>query len=302
MGVFLSDIPNQLQETLNGIIGDNTDGVEGKAVYSRYFNVESMDGDAYVDELEFAAEGLVSEKGEGRPMQLKGAKEGMFIRYIARAFAREMQISREAMDDAKYPEAIKLSKHNKRQMWKTVDYDAANVLIRAENTNYVGGDGLPLASASHTLAWGGTYSNKMATPMSPSHSALVTAISQLKMMPGHDGNIEGFEAVKLLHPSVQWAVWQGILGSEKRAEDGNFAEINVLKPIGLEQVEIKYWNTVTTEWGLTTDAEDGLKWFWHTRPEPTSWMDNRVQVMSHGIYARWARGWTNPRGYFHNGA
>ncbi len=269
----------------------------------KYFNVESMSGDAYIDELEVADEGLVSEKGEGAPIQLKSIREGAFTRYIARAFARKMQISREAMDDAKYDEALQLAKRNKRQMWKTVDYDAANVLIRWENSNYVGGDGVELLSDSHTLPWGGTYSNKMTTPMSPGYNAVVVAVSQLKQMPGHDGNIEGYMPKKVFHPSEQWAVWAGLLKSTKRPEDGNFAEINVVNSdLDMTSCEIPYWNTTTTEWGFITDAEDGLKWKWHTKPEPNSWVDNDNMVVNHSIYARWARGWTNPRGVFGNGA
>lgn len=301
--IFLSDIPNQLQETLDAIVTDKTDGVESKLRMPMYFDVESMSGDAYVDELEVADEGLVSEKGEGQPIELKSIKEGAFTRYIARAFARKMQISREAMDDHKYPEAIKLGKRNKRQMFKTVDYDAASVLIRWENTSYVGGDGQPLLSDSHPLPWGGTFSNKMATPMSPSYQAVVVAVSQLKVMPGHDGNIEGYEPMKIVHPSAQWAVWAGLLKSTKRPEDGNFAEINVVNSeLNLTSVEVPFWNTTTTEWGIKTDAEDGLKWKWHTRPEPNSWVDNDNMVVNHSIYARWARGWTNPRAMFGNGA
>lgn len=300
--VFLSDIPTQLQETLDNIVMDKTDGVESSSDMAKYFNVESMKGDAYIDELEVADEGLVPEKGEGQPMQVKGLREGYFVRYTARAFARKMIISREAMDDGKYKKVTKLSKYNKRQIWQTVDYDAANVLIRAENASYVGGDGQPLASNAHTLAWGGSYSNKMATPMSPSVGALIVAVSQLKVMPGHDGNIQGYQPKKLVHPSNQWGAWAAILKSEMRPDAGNFAEINVVKSeYNIKPVEVRHWITASPEWAILTDAEDGLKWLWHTRPEPNSWVDNDNMVVNHGIYARWARGWTDARGVFYNG-
>lgn len=301
--VFLSDIPTQLQETLDVIVTDPTDGVEAKARMPKYFMVESMAGNAYSDELETADEGLVPEKGEGAALEVKGYKEGPLTRYNARAFGRKMVISREAMDDGKYNEHVKLAKRNKRQIWKTVDYDAANVLIRAENTSYVGADGQPLASASHTLPWGGTFSNKMATPMTPSVQAIIVAVSQLKVMPGHDGNIEGYEPKKVVFPSSQWGVWASLLKSEMNPEAGNFSEINVVKSeLSLEPVEVPFWNTTTTEWAIITDADDGLKWKWHTKPESNSWVDNDNMVVNYSTYARWARGWTNPRGVFYNGA
>ena len=170
--------------------------------------------------------GLAAETDEGEEIAVGTIREGFLKRYTPRKFALKLIVTDEAMEDNKYPETLRLAKRLDRAIYKTADIDATNILIRAANATYVGGDGVSLASAAHTLPAGGTFSNTLATPMAPSALALATVRSLVMKLPGHDGVTEGYDIKKVVGPTEQWAAWKTILGSEKSPEAGNFAAIN----------------------------------------------------------------------------
>lgn len=300
MTVFTGTLWNTLKNTIDSIVTDKTDGLESRAQFSKYFNVSNME-DNYEDDLEVAGPGLASEKPEGEEIALGTIREGVLTRYLSRTFGLKVILSEELMEDSKYPEAIKAARHLKRSMWKTVDVDAALVLVRAENTSYVGGDGLCLANSAHTLPGGGTFSNTMATPMSPSRAAVIVARAAVGVLPGLDGVREGYTLEKVVCPVAQQSVWEGIVGSEYVPESNN-NEINVVKKMSLEVVPVIQWTNTDTNYAYITDCEDGLRFKWRRKPRASTWTDNDHTVGKHSITARWTRGWTNPRGLYFVGA
>lgn len=295
--IFTSVIARALKETLDEIIDDKTDGYEKKAIFPQWCDVDQM-GDAWIEDVEYGGPGLASEFAEGQELPTGTIKEGYPTRYIARKFGLKIAVTDEAIEDNKYPEVIKAGRRLKRALWKTADIDATNMLARAFNTAYVGGDGLPLCSASHTLPNGGTFSNVMATPMSPSRASFIIARSQVMKYPGHDGTIEGNDITAVLHPVEQWAVWEGLVKLSKALEPGSFNEINVAYIHDFKLIPIKYWVNTTTNYIFKTDADNGLRFLWRRRPRSTSWNENAIEVGLYGVSARWARGWSDPRGVY----
>lgn len=299
--IFSSDIYQSFKETLDSIVDDKTAENESSLVCKKWLKIGSMD-EAYTDDLEMGGPGLANETGEGVEIGTGSIREGFLTRYTPSKYALKLVVTDEAMEDNKYPETLKLAKRLDRAIYKTFDVDNTNILIRAQNSSYVGGDGVPLASASHTLPNGGTWSNTLATPLAPSRIALITVISLLKKIPGHDGIVDGVEARKVVYPTEQWGVWGGILGSKMAPEPGNFAEINVLKELDIDQVAVKYWSNTTTNWGVVTNAENGLQAKWRRKPRSKSWVENDNETMKYSISARWARGWSDARGFFFSNA
>jgi len=293
--VFTSTIANSLKETLNVIVDDKTDNVEGSLIMKKWCDELSMK-DNYEDDLEMGGPGLASDKPEGTELALGTLREGFLTRYLARTYGLKLIITEEAMEDAKYDKAIAAAKRLKRSMYKTIDIDATALLMRMFNSSYVGGDGVSLGSSSHTLPHGGTWSNILATPMSPSRMAFIVATTQMRQYPGHDGITEGVEPKKVLCPTAQWAVWRGIVGSSHAPEAGEFNEINVVnQDFDIEVVPIKYWTNSTTNWAILTDSENGLNFRFRRKPRSNTWVDNDNMVMKYGISARWARGWSDAR-------
>lgn len=290
-----------LKATLDNIITDSTDNMESNLVCKKYMKVETMDS-AYEDDLENGGPGLATEKAEGQALDVMSLYEGPVTRYIARKFGLIMQITEELDEDGKYnSKYINAARRMKRAIYKTLETDCANILARAANTSYLGGDGVPLASASHTIPGGGTFSNTLGTPLSPSRTALITMIQNVFKLPGHDGTPEPQKVTKVVFPPDQWGAWMGILKSELVPESA-FNEINVVKGMGIEPVMVPYWTSSATNWAILTDADDGLKLKWRRKPRARTWYDEPTEIINHGISARWARGWSNARAFYFSNA
>lgn len=293
--VFSGVLFDTLKRTLNRIVDDNLDGYEDGLIMKRYCEEMSME-DAFEDDLEVGGPGLASETVEGSEVPTGTIKEGYLTRYLARKFGLKLIITEEVVEDTKYPKAISAARRLKRALYKTADIDAAFIPTRGWNTSFPGGDGLPLFSASHTIAAGGTFSNTLATPLSPSRAAVVIATSQARKFPGHDGITEGYEPNKVVHPTEQWAVWEEIVNSTHAPEAGEFNRINVVnQSLKIELVPVKYWTNTTTNWYLGTDCDAGINFRWKRRPKSRTYVENSNEVMVYSISARWARGWSDPR-------
>lgn len=292
--VFTSTVFASLKETLNSIIDDEEYG-ESSLIFPKWMKVKSMK-DHYEDDQEYGGPGLASEVQEGAPLVVGGITQGTTKRYIARKFGLKMIITEEAVEDCKYERVVGAGWRLKRVIWKTADFDATNLAVRGFSSSYPGADGVSLFSTAHTLPNGGTFSNTLATPMTPSRAAIIQMTSMARKLPGHDGVTQGYELEKVVCPTEQWAVWAGITQSEKAPEPGQFNEINVAKDIIKGVVAIPYWSNTTTNFFVTTDCDNGLNFRWKRRPRTRSWMDEDNEVMNYGISARWDRGWSDARG------
>lgn len=299
--IFTSTAALALKETIERIDTDEHGSEGSKAVFNKYYEVKTM-SDNYVEDYEIAGTGMAGEKREGESMPVGGIVEGPLSRYNSRTYAQRIMVTEEALEDMKYDKVIQAAKRNGRSLWKLVDFDAVLTLARATNTSFVGADGQPLASASHALPGGGTYSNTMATPMSPSMAALSIARAALEQQVGHDGLTEGYEIKKVVFPVQQRGVWKQVLDSDGDPTPGAFNAVNQNDDLSVQKVPVKYWQNTTTNWALITDAENGLTFYWRKKPTSKTWVDENKGVMNYGIRARWTKGWTNPRGFFFSNA
>jgi hypothetical protein len=290
-----SVIANELQKNLSRVITDDTDGVASSIDMPKYCDERKLDG-AWEEDQEIGGIGLAVEMSEGSEIPAGSIREGFATRYNLRKFGMRLIVTEEAIADNRYPEAIVAAKRLKRAIWKTIDIDAALMLARAFNTDYTIGDGVAFCSASHTLPKGGTFSNLIATAMSPSHAAVSIARTQAGSMPSQDGLREGYKLKQVLFPIDQQTVWEQLLGSTMVPEAGNFAAINVVHKMKLEPVPVLQWTNTTTNYIYTTDAEDGLNFRWGWKPRSRSWVENSHEVMQYSVTGRWTRGMSNARG------
>ncbi len=294
--VFTGALAMNLKETLEEVITDTLDGVEADVDYKEWMLNRPMN-DNYEDDQEYAGGGLIAETPEGTEIVPLTITEGYTKRYQARKFAAKYIITEEALDDSKYPKVIQAIKRLKRSGWKTVDIDATNLWVRATNASFPGPDGVALASTSHPLAAGGTFSNMLATPMAPSTAAWNAAIAQLDQMVDHDGIIQGYKAVAVVHPVQQRGVWTVLLGSQMDPELGNFSAINVIKKYdnNIKRIPLRYWTNTTTNWGIQTNAENGFQMRWRKKFASKTWIDHNAELMNYSLSGRWDNGTSEPR-------
>jgi hypothetical protein len=295
--VLESALASGLKATLNKVIDDPEYG-ESKTVHKQWLDVLSME-DAWEDDQEVAGTGLLRETAESQEIQTGNIREGYLERYIAKKFAQKLIFSDEIVEDNKYPKMLRGAQRLVRAAWKTVDIETTLMLARGFSTDYVYGTGKPLFSATQPLAWGGSFSNLMGSPVSPSEAAIITATTQIMKYPGHDGIAEpGIMPEKVICPVDQWATWKKLLKAEFNPVANNFADPNVVRDMGLTLVKNVYWSNTTTNWAIRTNAENGPNIRWKRKFRTRTWMENSQEVVCHSISGRWARGTSEPRAMY----
>lgn len=286
-----------LKSTLDNILTDPVDSPKKGLIYPKWCEVKGM-SDNYEDDAEVAGTLLLQEKAEGANAAVGSIQEGYTTRYIARTYALHLHVAEEAIEDGKYDKYINAAKRLTKSAYKTQDIDATNMLIRSTNSAYLGGDGVVLGSASHTLPYGGTWSNIAGTYQTPSRAAVIAAKTAIAKYPSPNGQIEGQMPEAILCPMAQWAVWEGIVGSALVPESSN-NEINVVKKMGLEIIPVKYWDSAsTTAWGIKTDADNGFQWRNRRKIRSRTWVDNDAEIMKYGVSYRSSRGWSDARCWY----
>jgi hypothetical protein len=292
---------NELQTSLEGIVDDVKTSYRPKLDFPKWMSEKNFNS-AYIDFQELGGPGYAAEVEETTEIPEGSIAEGYSKRFRARKFGRLLAISREAREDNKYAEALELDRRLNKSVWKTADLDATFTLSRATDANYPGPDGVVLASASHTLPQGGTYTNLLTGAIAPSVAAVAAARTQARRQVGHDGIVEGYDLEKVVFPDDQWEVWESIVGSPQDPEPGNSSKINVVKKMNLDLVPVKLWTNTTTNYTFLTSCEDQPAFYWRRKPSSDTWPEKGVQIMMHSITARWDCGYTDPRAFIYSQA
>lgn len=292
---------NSLKETLDGIITDRGTGAD-RCSYRKWVNIKSMK-DSWVDYLEYGGPGFIAKKVEHAEMGSGTLREGYKMRFTAITYALQLVISREAVQDKKYKEAVMLTQRLKRSAEKTKDMLLTGILVDGWDTTVGIGDGLSLFNTAHTLPDGGTYSNTLAVPLTPSVPAYATVRSACRKLPDHNGTVEGYEPMRVLCPTEQESVWEEILYSTKRPEPGNYAAINVANRdlMGNKNVLIplRFWDNTTTNWCIQTDEDEmGACLLERIPVSAVSWVDAGQMSLHEGIYTRFDFGVIDGRSFY----
>lgn len=296
--IVQATIWNELQASLEGIVDDVLTSYKSKLDFPKWMDEKTMKS-AYIDFQELGGPGYAAEVPETTEIPDGSLVEGYNQRFRARKFGRVLSISREAREDNKYAEALELDRRLNKSLLKTADLDATFVLQRALDANYVGPDGVVLASASHPLPQGGVYSNLLSAGIGPSVAAVAAARTQAIRQTGHDGTTEGYELEKVVFPVDQWEAWESIVGSAMDPAAGNFSKINVVKKMNLDLVPVKLWTNTTTNYTFLTSCEDQPCFYWRRKPTADTWPEQGVQIMKHSITARWDCGVIDGRAFIY---
>ena len=190
------------------------------------------------------------------------------------------------------------AKHLAQSLIETKETRAANVLNRAFNTTYLGGDGVTLSNAAHPIT-NGAFSNILATPAALSQTSLEQMLIQVRKAVDNSGKKIRLTAEKLITSPDNVFQAEVLLKSVLRAGTTN-NDINPIKSIGSldEDPAVLTRLTSTTAWWVKTDAPVGLQIL--TRRKLTKSMEGDFESDSIRYKAteRYAEGWTDPRCVF----
>jgi hypothetical protein len=190
------------------------------------------------------------------------------------------------------------AKHLAQSLVETKETLAANVLNRAFNGAYAGGDGKSLVATDHPII-NGTFSNQLATAAALSQTSLEQILIQVRNAVDNNGKRIRLNPKKLVVSPSNVFQAEVLLKSVLRAGTGN-NDINPVKSMGLldgGQANLSRL-TSTTAWWVETDAPEGLKLMMRRPLEKSMEGDFETDSMRFKSTERYDLGWTDPRGVF----
>lgn len=238
--------------------------------------------------------GLARKKPEGQAIQYDDMKQSYITRYTHAVFALGFTITREMVEDDLYGVIGKAKAQNlARSMRHTKEIVHMNILNRAFNTSYTGGDGKALAVSDHPFWTGGTWSNVPSVPVDISEAALEQAVIDISKWVDERGLRIMVKPVSLHVPYELIFEVERILNTVGRVGTAN-NDLNALQRLGMfKNVVYHHFLTDTDAWFIKTDVKQGLKSF-NRRPLEFG-IDNEFETEAAKFKAteRYSGGWSD---------
>jgi hypothetical protein len=267
--------------------------------WQQFFNLEKSDR-AYEDHFTWAGFEPFQNYGELEDIQLRNAQPGYTVRYVHRKWGLGYQLSQEMVDDNLYSGVIEqFPAHLARSARASKETVAATIFNLGFSPLQPGGDGVSLFNVAHPLfgGAGGITSNTFAAPVALSHTALQTALIQLKRTRSDDAIFSPVTPSILLVPDQLGPAAREILGTPTVPYSTD-RTINTLSSSGLQIVEWSYLTDVNDWFLLAPKANTGLHYFerWPMKQIMKDIEEN--QSMKHLAYERYSFGFSDHFGTF----
>ena len=297
MAISRAQLLKELLPGLNALFG---------LEYARYgeehkeiFETETSER-SFEEETKLSGFSAAPVKNEGSAIAYDNAQEAFTARYNHETIALGFSLTEEAIEDNLYDSlSARYTKALARAMAYTKQTKAAAILNNGFDTDYAGGDGQPLFSASHPLVSGGTNSNIPTVATDLNETALENAVIQIAGWTDERGLLIAAKPRKLVIPPSLQFVATRLLETELRVSTAD-NDINAIKSNGAipEGYTVNHFLTDTDAWFLTTDVPNGLKHFVRT-PMATS-MDGDFDTgnVRYKARERYSFGWSDPLGMY----
>jgi hypothetical protein len=292
-------IQRELQAGINAIV-DTWRSYEPE--YSKIFNVQKSEK-AYEEDVIRTGTAALQVKPEGQAINYDSYSEVGLQRYVHVNYGLGVAITEEAMDDNLYiNEASKAGELLGKSEKNTKETIAAQLFDNGYGTTtFTSWDGVALFSASHLIGKGGTYSNMLSTASALNQASIESAIVAISGLKDSSGLIAQIKAKKLVIPRSDIFIAERILGSYLQSDNAN-NNINALQSLGIfsEGWMVNHYLTNQTNWFITTDTMDGLKFFQRSQKSGSD-NDFNTSDYRHKVTTRFSLGCTDPRGVFGSG-
>lgn len=260
---------------------------------------ESSSTQAYEEDVEASTFGLAPSKNEAGAITYDSHSQGYTKRYTNVTYGLGYIVSGEELEDNQYEKVSKSRAQSLAfSMRQTQEIVMANNLNNAFDTNYTGGDGKPLISATHT-SLNGSWSNTLSTAADLSEASLEDMFINIMNATNSRGLKIALTPQKLIVPPNEAFNATRIVKSDLQNDTANNAT-NAMRSMGLlpEGVMVYHYLTDTDAWFVKTDCPEGLKYF--NRRSVTFTKDNDFDTDSAKAKAtmRFSTGWTDPRACF----
>jgi hypothetical protein len=233
---------------------------------------------------------------DGTPVSYQQGGVLFLQRYVYNVYGLAFALTKVLVEDGDHIRIGQVyAKHLAQSLVETKELLAANVLNRAFNSSYVGGDGVSLTSTAHPIV-NGTFSNQLATSANLSQTSLEQMLIQVRQAVDNNGKKIRLQPEKLIIAPGNVFQAEVLLKSVLRTGTAN-NDINPVKSIGLlpEGAAVISRLTSATNWWVQTDAPEGLKLMMRRGLEKTMEGDFETDSMRYKATERYTISWTDPR-------
>lgn len=306
---FRSIVEPILNEAFDGVYDLRKD--EWKQVFDEAEGIPR----AYHEEPVMYGFGAAPELPDGMPVNYQQGGILFVKRYEYKVYGLAYALTKVLVEDGDHVRlGTTFSRHLANAMIETKETRCANVLNRAFNVNYKGGDGVPLCAANHPIV-GGVFSNVAGTGAVLSQTSLEQMLIQIRKAVDNNGkkirltpkklvvspdNILQAEVLlkSVLRTGVHTATNTGGSGVVAAAVN----DINPVKSTGLLGQDAAVLSRLTSDkaWFIQTDAPVGLRVLKRRKLEKSMEGDFETDSMRYKATERYAEGWTDPRCIYGN--
>lgn len=252
---------------------------------------------AYEEHQGMAGTGLARVKTPGASIQYDQENQSYVTKYTHVTYAKGIAITEEAMEDNLYKEQANLKGANLGfGINQTMETVAANILNRAADGGYVGGDGQPLLSTAHPLfgVEGGSTSNKLASNAVLSELAIEQLLIQIADT-RDDANLRiALRPLCLIIPPALTYTAARILNSTLQSHTPDNA-INAIRSTNMlpEGAKVMHFLTNKTQWFIKTDCPNGLIFQERRAPRLKDESDFNTSNLRYKADVRFSVGWSD---------
>jgi len=249
----------ELEPGLNALFGLEYDRYENQ--HTEIFDEESSDR-AFEEEVMLGGFGNAEVKPEGSGVVYEAAQETFTARYTHETIALAFSLTEEAVEDNLYDKiSTRYTKALARSMANTKQIKAANVLNRAFNSSFLGGDDKELCATDHpTLS--GDQKNELSTSADLNETSLEQMLIDIAGMKDERGMKIALQGVKMIIPVNLQFTAERLMKSAGRVGTAD-NDLNAIRNMGMvpQGYVVNNFLTDTDAFFLKTDAPNGLKMF-----------------------------------------
>jgi len=296
MAISRAQLVKELEPGLNALFGLEYKNYANE--HAQIFDSENSDR-AFEEEVMLSGFGNAGVKPEGQSVNYDAATETFTARYTHETLALAFSITEEAIEDNLYDRlASRYTKALARSMANAKQVKAANILNRAFNSSYTGGDGLELCSTAHVIV-SGTEQNELSTAADLNETSLEQAMIDIAALTDERGLKIAAQGRKMIVPSALQFTAERLLKSVGRTgtADNDISAVVSMNVIPQGYV-VNHYLTDTDAWFIKTDVPNGLKHFVRAPIKTAMEGDFETGNVRYKARERYSFGWSDWRGVF----
>ncbi len=296
MVISRMQLVKELEPGLNALFGLEYDRYENQD--KEIFDTESSDR-AFEEEVMLGGFANAAVKPEGQGVSYEDAQETYTARYTNETIALAFALTEEAVEDNLYDKlSTRYTKALARSMANTKQVKAANILNRAFNASYLGGDNKELCATDHpTLS--GDQKNELSTAADLNETSLEQMLIDIADTKDERGMKIALRGMKMIIPVNLQFVAERLMKSAGRVGTAD-NDINAIKSMGMvpEGYVVNNFLTDTDAFFIKTDAPNGLKHFVRAPIRTAMEGDFDTGNVRYKARERYSFGWSDWRGIF----